>query len=332
MDQSVAALFAHAVVRRFRIRAFDVVGLPRVMHRMQFYPFSFKQLRDLDSIQRSVYLHSFGMFTTTARSAMLVASDYVAISDRADILLAASLIGMLGSRMVEHRRAAVYHLANWLEQFGVVSAFGGLDNLGAVPVVFGAHAVRIPSSSNSHQFVPVVMADGVPAPCISRGRERSRRLMWPWGAVFSVLAQAGISIQSSSVAARVSAGASLPSALNDVADSFRLGSFRDFRLVTSGGGLVKFSKLCSTLTGLVISARKSVASEKFTVNNKPPGSSRAAPLVLKLFSRLKRFSGYASSVHMLDMARAKAWPHLSARTSQEIMGAVPPSGPCSFLW
>jgi hypothetical protein len=145
-----------------------------------------------------------------------------------------------------------------------------------------------------------------------------------------VLAQAGISIQSSSVATRVSAGASLPSALNDVADSFRLGSFRDFRLVTSGGGLVKFSKLCSTLTRLVMSARKSVASEKFTVNNKPPGSSRAAPLVLKLFSRLKRFSGYASSVHMLDMARANAWPHLSARTSQEIMGAVPPSGPCSF--
>ena len=34
---------------------------------------------------------------------MLVASDYVAISDRADISLAASLIGMLGSRMIEHR-------------------------------------------------------------------------------------------------------------------------------------------------------------------------------------------------------------------------------------
>ena len=109
-----------------------------------------------------------------------------------------------------------------------------------------------------------------------------------------------------------------------------LGSFRDFRLVTSGGGLVKFAKLCSTLIGLVMSARRSVASEKFTVNNKPPGSSRTAPLVLKLFSRLTRFSGYVSSVHMLDMARANAWPHLSARTSQEIMGAVPPSAPCSF--
>ena len=70
--QSVTALFAHDVVRRFRIRAFDVVILPRFMHRMQYYPFSFNQLRDLDSIQRSVYLHSFGMFTTTARSRLVL--------------------------------------------------------------------------------------------------------------------------------------------------------------------------------------------------------------------------------------------------------------------
>ena len=37
LAQNVAALFAHSVVRRFRIRAFDVVVLPRNCQRMQFY-------------------------------------------------------------------------------------------------------------------------------------------------------------------------------------------------------------------------------------------------------------------------------------------------------
>ena len=79
-----------------------------------------------------------------------------------------------------------------------------------------------------------------------------------------------------------------------------------------------------------MSARKSRASAKFTLNDKPRHSSKAAPLMLKLFSRLKMFSGYASSVHMLDLARVNAWSHLSARTSREIMGASPISAPCSF--
>jgi hypothetical protein len=33
---------------------------------------------------------------------------------------------------------------------------------------------------------------------------------------------------------------------------------------------------------------------------------------------------------MLDLARVNAWPHLSARTSQEVMDKVTPSAPCSF--
>ena len=49
-----------------------------------------------------------------------------------------------------------------------------------------------------------------------------------------------------------------------------------------------------------------------------------------LFTKLKQFSARASSVHMLDLARVNAWPHLSARASQEVMEKVPPSAPCSF--
>ena len=323
LAQNVTALFAHSVVRRFRIRAFDVVVLPKFLHRMQFYPFTFKQLRQLDSVQRSVHLHSFNLPTTTARSALMITSGYVSISDRADINLAASLVGMLGSRMVEHRRAAVYHLAKWLDQFGVVSELDNPDRHNAVPTVFGAYATQMPSSSNAHQFVPVVMSSGSPTPYISKGQSCSRRKMWPWGAVFSVLAQAGVSLQSDSVSAAVSTGCSLSSALDSIADSFRLGSFRDFRLVTVDGGRIQFSKLASKFSGLVMSARKSRASAKFTLNDKPRHPPKAAPLMLKLFSRLKMFSDYASSVHMLDLARVDAWSHLSARTS-------PISAPCSF--
>ena len=42
------------------------------------------------------------------------------------------------------------------------------------------------------------------------------------------------------------------------------------------------------------------------------------------------FSSKTSSVHMLDLARANAWPHLSARTSQEVAELIPPPVPCSF--
>ena len=72
------------------------------------------------------------------------------------------------------------------------------------------------------------------------------------------------------------------------------------------GACIQFSKLASKFSELVMSARKSRASAKFTLNDKPRHSSKAAPLMLKLVSRLKMFSGYASSVHMLDMARANA--------------------------
>ena len=88
------------------------------------------------------------------------------------------------------------------------------------------------------------------------GQSCSRRKMWPWGAVFSVLAQAGISLQSNSVSAAVSIRCSLSCALDSIADSFRLGSFRDFRLVTLDGGCIQFSKLASKFTELVMSARK----------------------------------------------------------------------------
>ena len=103
-----------------------------------------------------------------------------------------------------------------------------------------------------------------------------------------------------------------------------------FRLVTVDGACIQFSKLASKFSELVMSARKSRASAKFTLNDKPRHSSKAAPLMLKLVSRLKMFSGYASSVHMLDLARVNAWSHLSARTSREIMGTSPISAPCSF--
>ena len=319
-------------MRRFRIRAFDVVVLPRFMHRMQFYPFTFKELRDLDCVQRAIHLHSLQLPTTTARAAMSIASKFVSISDRADISMAASLIGMLGSRMVEHRRAAVYHLARWLQEFEVSNLVDVLHGIDAIPTVFGALSTRIPSASNPHQFVPVVLPSGggVPAAYISRGRKCTRRVLWPWGPVFSVLAQAGLSLRSKAVDAALSSGAPLSAALFSVADTFALGSYRDFRLVKTDGTLVKFARLHSRITELMLSARKACASLKYTLNDNHAHTHRAAPLMTKLFSRLKLFSGRASSVHMLDLARANAWPHLSARTSQEISGGVPPQSPCSF--
>ena len=84
-----------------------LLGVPRFMHRMQFFPFSFKQLRDLDSVQRSVHLHSLQLSASTARSALLVTSNFVSVSDKADISMAASLVGMLGSRMLEHMTVRV---------------------------------------------------------------------------------------------------------------------------------------------------------------------------------------------------------------------------------
>ena len=98
--------------------------------------------------------------TEVVQSIPHVTSKFVSISDRADISLAASLIGMLASRMVEPRRAAVYHLAQWLKQFKVVDHHVA-DCVGALETVFGAFAAPIPSSTNCHQFVPVV-GDGVP--------------------------------------------------------------------------------------------------------------------------------------------------------------------------
>ena len=124
---------------------------------------------------------------------------------------------------------------------------------------------------------------------------------------------------------------SISSAVAAIADDFKLGSYRDFRLVASGTtACIKFSKLKGTLSGLIMTARKRDASAKYTANVSPPSSSRAAPLMSRLFNKLKRFTGYASSVHMLDMARANAWPHLSARASKEVLGSVPPSAPCLF--
>jgi hypothetical protein len=327
----VTSLFAHSVVRRFRIRAFDTVLLPRFMHRMQFFPFSFKQLRDLDSVQRSVHLHSLQLSTSTARSALLVTSNFTSVSDKADISMAASLIGMLGSRMLEHRRAAVYHLAQWMQQLCVVDHdVGGC--VGSVDTVFGACAAPISSSSNAHQFVPVVRAcdGGVRAPYRSKGRSCTRKMLWPWGPVFSVLAQAGLSLQSKMVDQKLSSGLGLSDSLFALADSFALGSFRDFRLVKANGSTISFTHLNSTLTSLVMADRIAKASPKFTVNEKPANSGKASLLISKLFSRLKLFSSNASSVHMLDLARANAWPHLSARTSAVISGVIPPPVPCSF--
>ena len=97
----VASLFAHLVVRGFRIPAFDVVILPRFMHPMQVYPFSLKQRRDLDSLQRSVHLQSLQLYPQQSLG-RLSTCKFVSISDHADMSLAASLAGMLGSRMLEH--------------------------------------------------------------------------------------------------------------------------------------------------------------------------------------------------------------------------------------
>jgi len=109
-----------------------------------------------------------------------------------------------------------------------------------------------------------------------------------------------------------------------------LGSFRDFRLVKANGSTISFTHLNSTLTSLVMADRIAKASPKFTVNEKPANSGKASLLISKLFSRLKLFSSNASSVHMLDLARANAWPHLSARTSAVISGVIPPPVPCSL--
>ena len=114
-------------------------------------------------------------------------------------------------------------------------------------------------------------------------------MLWHWGPIFSVLAQAGLSLQSEMVDQKLSSGFGLSDPLFALADSFALDSFYDFRLVKTNGSTISFTHLHSTLTSLVMAGRIAKASPKFTVIEKPANSGKAFLLISKLFSRLKLF-------------------------------------------
>jgi hypothetical protein len=150
-----------------------------------------------------------------------------------------------------------------------------------------------------------------------------RVLLWPWGVVLDVLETAGVSVRSAFLSEATKSMA-LHEALDSLADSTELGSWRDFVLVGVDGTPLRFSALRSRLGDALAVVRSKQASARWSVNDVPKFAGKAAPLLGKLLQRKRLYSSHSSALAVLQLARFNAWQHLSARSDSQ------PLVPCSF--